>query len=61
MKYGYLDESGDVGQSENASRHLLVAMVVVDQPKILQAVIARTRKWLKIGRASCRERVYVLV
>jgi len=47
MKYGYLDESGDIGQSANASRHLLVALVVVDQPKTLQAVIARTRRWLR--------------
>jgi len=46
MKYGYLDEAGDVGRTEGASRHLVVALVVVANPEPLRKSVTRTRKSL---------------
>lgn len=46
MKYGYLDEAGDVGRTEGASRHLIVALVVVAHPEPLRKSVSRTRKSL---------------
>ncbi len=45
MKYGYLDEAGDVGRTEGASRHLIVAVVVAN-PEPLRQAVTRTRKSL---------------
>jgi len=45
MKYGYLDEAGDVGRTEGASRHLIVAVVVAN-PEPLRKSVTRTRKSL---------------
>jgi hypothetical protein len=46
MKYGFLDESGDVGRAEGSSRHLVIAIVVTDDSTRLRKVVVTTRKRL---------------
>lgn len=46
MKRGVLDEAGDVGWSEGASRYLVVAIVLTDNLHQLGRVAVRTRKRL---------------
>jgi len=46
VKYGFLDESGDVEYSDRASRYLIVLLVLVSHPGRLRKAILRTRKAL---------------
>ena len=46
MRYGFLDEAGDVGYSENSSRILLVVILLTDNPQELRRAVARIRKGL---------------
>jgi len=46
VKYGFLDEAGDVGYADRSSTHLLTVVVVVDQPDLLRKAVARTRRSL---------------
>ena len=42
MKYGFLDEAGDVGYAGSSSTYLLIVIVVVRQPELLRKAVART-------------------
>lgn len=55
MKYGFLDESGDVGCAEGSSHKLVVAIVATDNPARLRKVAARTRKSLRKRRKDIPE------
>jgi len=55
MKYGFLDESGDVGYAEGSSHNLVVAIVVTDNPARLRKVTTRTRKGLSKRRKDIPE------
>lgn len=44
MKYGFLDESGNVGRGPGSSSHLIVAVVVVGNPERLRKAVVKTRK-----------------
>ena len=46
MKYGFLDEAGDVGYAGSSSTYLLIVIVVVRQPELLRKAVARTRRSL---------------
>jgi len=46
VKYGFLDEAGDVGYTRGASNHFLTVVVVVGQPDRLRKAVTRTRKSL---------------
>jgi hypothetical protein len=46
MKYGFLDESGDVGRAKGSSHNLVVAIIVTDNPARLRKVVAKTRRRL---------------
>lgn len=46
MKYGFLDEAGDVGYARGASGHFLAVVIVVEQPERLRKVVTQTRKSL---------------
>jgi hypothetical protein len=55
MKYGFLDESGDVGYAEGSFHNLVVAIVVTDNPVRLRKVTTRQNKnWLTLGADSHR-------
>ena len=55
MKYGFLDESGDVGYSEGSSHNLVVAIVITDNPAQLRKVTTKTRKRLNKRRKDIPE------
>ena len=44
MKYIYIDESGDLGDSCSSSKYFVIAAVVVDDPKKLTKIIKKTKK-----------------
>ena len=44
MKFGFLDEAGDVAYSQGASRHFIVAVVAVGHPERLRKAVVRTRR-----------------
>lgn len=44
MKYGFLDESGDVGYTREAGNNLVVVIVVVGHPERLRKAVTKTRK-----------------
>lgn len=44
MKYMYIDESGDLGDSHSSSRYFVIAAVMVDDPKRLKRIIKKTKK-----------------
>ena len=46
MKYGFLDEAGDVGYLENSSSILLVVILLIDSPQQLRRAVAKIRKGL---------------
>ena len=46
MKYGFLDEAGDVGYSEKSSRFLLIVILLTDHPQKLRRAVAKIRKGL---------------
>jgi hypothetical protein len=46
VKYGFLDESGDVSYAPGAADNLVVAVVVVGHPERLRKAVVRTRKGL---------------
>ncbi|MFQ6057727.1 MAG: DUF3800 domain-containing protein [Anaerolineae bacterium] len=46
MKYGFLDEAGDVGSAEGSSRYLVVAVALVNNPHRLRRVVTKIRKSL---------------
>ncbi|MDO8516170.1 MAG: DUF3800 domain-containing protein [bacterium] len=45
--YIFLDESGDLGFGKGSSKWFLFTLVVVDDPRILERVIKKTRQGLK--------------
>ena len=49
----------DLGTA-NTLVHVRGRGIVISEPSVV-AIDAKTRRVLEIGRASCRERVYVLV
>ncbi len=44
MKHGFGDEAGDVGWVEGSARHLVVAIVLTDNPHYLRRIVAHIRK-----------------
>lgn len=46
MKYGFLDEAGDLGYAAGSSSHLVVVVVVTGQPERLRKAVTKTRKAL---------------
>lgn len=44
MRYGFLDEAGDVGYSEGSTSILLVTVLLTDDPQKLRRAIAKTRR-----------------
>jgi len=44
VKYGFLDESGNVGRGPGSSAHLIVVVVVVGNPERLRKAVVKTRK-----------------
>jgi hypothetical protein len=55
MKYGFLDESGDVGHADGSSYNLIIVVVVTDNPTRLRKVVAKTRKALNKRRKDIPE------
>jgi hypothetical protein len=55
MKYGFLDESGDVGRAQGSSDNLIIVIVVTDNPARLRRVVAKTRKRLSKRRKDIPE------
>ncbi|MGA9347848.1 MAG: DUF3800 domain-containing protein [Anaerolineae bacterium] len=55
MKYGFLDESGDVGHATGSSHNLIIVVVVADNPARLRKVVAKTRKRLGKRRKDIPE------
>ena len=47
MKHGFGDESGDVGWAKGSIRHLVVAVVLTDNPHQLRRTVARIRKGMR--------------
>lgn len=46
MKHGFGDEAGDVGRAEGSARHLVIAIVLTDDPQPLRRIVAQVRKGL---------------
>ena len=46
MRYGFLDESGDVAYTAEAGNILVVAVVVTNHPEALRKAVTKTRKAL---------------
>ena len=44
MKYIYIDESGDLGDSYSSSKYFVIVAVIVDDPKNLAKIIKKTKK-----------------
>lgn len=44
MKYIYIDESGDLGNSYSSSNYFVIGAVIVDNPKMLAKIIKKTKK-----------------
>lgn len=44
MKYIFIDESGDLGDSYNSSKHFIIGAIIVDYPEDLKKIIKKTRK-----------------
>ena len=44
MKYIYIDESGDLGDSYSSSRFFVIGAIIVDNPKKLTRIIKKTKK-----------------
>lgn len=44
MKYIYIDESGDLGNSYSSSKYFVIGAIIVDNPYGLKKIIKRTRK-----------------
>jgi len=49
VRYGFLDESGDVGYTRKAGDNLVVVIVVVGHPERLRKAVTKTRKDLSRG------------
>ena len=47
MKYGFLDEAGDVTYTEQAGRNLVVVLVIAERPEQLRKAVTKTRKTLR--------------
>ena len=45
-RYGFLDESGDLGQSAGSSACLIVSVVLVPDPRQLRRIVKRARRCL---------------
>lgn len=55
MRYGFLDEAGDVGYSAGASGKFIVAVIVVGNRDRLRKAVSRTRKALDRQRLDLSE------
>lgn len=44
MKYIYIDESGDLGDSYSSSKYFVVGAIVVDNPNSLKKIIKKVRR-----------------
>ena len=44
MKYIFIDESGDLGDSYSSSKHFIFGAIIVDYPNDLKKIIKKTRK-----------------
>lgn len=44
MKYIYIDESRDLGDSHSSSKYFVIGAIIVDNPKNLNSIIKKTRK-----------------
>ena len=44
MKYIFIDESGDLGDSYSSSKHFIIGAIIVDCPNDLKKIIKKTRK-----------------
>ena len=53
MKYVYIDESGDLGNSRYSSRYFVLAGIIVNNPKKLDNLIKNTyRKYKEIRKMN---------
>src|SRR3989338_125205 len=43
-KYMYIDESGDLGQKEGCSKHIVISALLVDDPAPLERIIKNMRR-----------------
>jgi len=55
VKYGFLDEAGDVGYGAGASGKFIVVVVVVGRPERLRKAVTKTRKALRKGLRNIPE------
>jgi hypothetical protein len=46
LKHAFADEAGDVGRSKGSARHLLIAVVLTDNPQHLRRIVAQVRMGL---------------
>ena len=55
FKYMYIDESGDLGQKEGCSKHIVISALLVDDPAPLERIIKNMRrhKFKKELKAFC--------
>ena len=44
MKYIYIDESGDLGDSYSSTKYFVIGAVIVDNPKKFARIIKKTKK-----------------
>jgi len=44
MKYIYIDESGDLGDSPSSSKHFVMGAIVVDSPRSLKKIIKKVKR-----------------
>ncbi|MBE6496189.1 MAG: DUF3800 domain-containing protein [Methanobrevibacter thaueri] len=44
MKYIYIDESGDLGDSYSSSKHFVMGAIVVDSPRSLKRIIKKVKR-----------------
>lgn len=49
MKHGFGDESGDVGWAKGSAHHLVIAVVLTDDPQQLRRTVARIRQGMRKG------------
>lgn len=44
MKYIYIDESGDLGNSHSSSKHFVMGAIVVEDPRSLKKIIKKVKR-----------------
>ncbi|WP_458453874.1 DUF3800 domain-containing protein [Methanobrevibacter sp.] len=44
MKYIYIDESGDLGNSYSSSKYFVIGAIIVDNPYDLKKIIKKARR-----------------